>query len=101
MTDDNKNQIICYACKKALDHEPSQKVFRSEECPHCQAYIRCCRMCKYYDPSSYNECKEPVAERILEKEKPNFCDFFKLAGSSSDDDGKKSLLDAANSLFKN
>jgi len=57
-------------------------------------------MCKFYDPSSYNECKEPVAERILEKEKPTFCEFFKLAGSGDHEDDKNSLLDAANSLFK-
>jgi len=101
MMDVSKNRIVCYSCNKALEHDIGEKVFRNEECPHCQAYIRCCRMCKFYDTSSYNECKEPVAERILEKEKPNFCEFFKISGSGDGQDDKNSLLDAANSLFKN
>jgi hypothetical protein len=41
-----------------------------------------------------------MANRVLEKEKANFCDFFKLSAPSSGGDDKNSLLDAANSLFK-
>jgi len=58
-------------------------------------------MCHFYDTSSYNECKEPMANRVLDKEKANFCDFFKLAGASDRGPDKDKLLDAANSLFKN
>ena len=41
-----------------------------------------------------------MANRVLEKEKANFCDFFKLSAPSGGGDDKNSLLDAANSLFK-
>jgi|TARA_Y100000780_G_C13696111_1_gene423234 hypothetical protein len=41
-----------------------------------------------------------MANRVLEKEKANFCDFFKLGGGSNSGEEKQDLLDAANALFK-
>lgn len=38
-------------------------------------------MCIYYDPKSYNECRESSADRVLDKEKDNFCDYFSLNGA--------------------
>ncbi|MBI4411014.1 MAG: hypothetical protein HY541_00835 [Deltaproteobacteria bacterium] len=38
-----------------------------------------CKNCEFYDRAAYNECSEPQAERVLDKEKSNFCDYF-LAG---------------------
>lgn len=78
-----------------------QKVFRNEDCPHCEASMRCCRMCKHYDKTAYNECREPIADRIIEKEKSNFCDHFSLAGEGNGGADKNNMLDAASSLFKN
>ncbi|MGB0453355.1 MAG: hypothetical protein ACPGJV_06540 [Bacteriovoracaceae bacterium] len=96
----SEDQIHCHSCKKALDIDPNQKIFKSEECPYCYADLRCCKMCSFYDPSAYNECREPSAQRVLEKEKANFCDFFKLQGAQSEEEKKENLLSAADSLFK-
>ncbi|RZF23309.1 hypothetical protein DAY19_05460 [Halobacteriovorax vibrionivorans] len=71
-----------------------------EECPYCYASLHCCKMCKFYDKSAYNECRESSADRIVEKEKANFCDYFILKGGSDNGDGKDDLLAAANALFK-
>ena len=91
--------IFCYQCCNKLEWKSF--VPRSEECPHCYADIHVCRMCKFYDRSCYNECREPSAERVINKEKANFCDYFKLAsnGQGGKKD-KKSLLEKANLLFK-
>lgn len=97
----NDDKVICYNCNKLLEHEAGQKVFRNEDCPQCEVSMRCCRMCKHYDKTTYNECREPVAERIIEKEKSTFCDHFLLAGAGNGGTDKNSLLDAASSLFKN
>lgn len=35
-----------------------------------------CRNCAHHDTSAYNECREPQADRVLEKERSNFCDYF-------------------------
>ena len=91
----------CYKCKQKLDLIDSQKVLRHEECPGCGAQIRSCKMCQFYDIQSYNECKEPSAERILEKDKANFCGYYKIKGGKKNNEtSKEDLLSAADALFK-
>ena len=92
--------LTCYKCKNVVNLEADQDISRSEECHHCYAALRSCHMCKFYDKNSYNECKEPTAERVLDKEKANFCDFFKLGISDSSADKTQDLLAQANALFK-
>jgi protein-tyrosine-phosphatase len=58
-------------------------------------------MCQFFDKAAYNECREPMANRILEKETANFCDYFKVGGAGKAGNDKDQLVDAANSLFKN
>ena len=89
----------CYKCDAQIELSIGKDVSRSEECPSCYCSIRCCFMCEFYDKSSYNECREPTAERIVDKEKANFCDFFKLSGSKTTNE-KEDLLAKANALFK-
>lgn len=92
--------VKCYKCQTELNLENTQNVSRSEECPSCYANIRCCMMCEFYDKNSYNECREPTAERHLDKEKANFCDHYKFNMSAMYESQKNSALDAANALFK-
>jgi len=76
---------------------------RKEVCASCGADLRSCINCAHYDPGRYNSCGEPQAERVLDKEKRNFCDFFSASGKNRGKDKKaappdaKSRLDA---LFK-
>lgn len=91
--------VKCYKCGAQIEFESGKDIGRSEECTSCYSSIRCCLMCKFYDKNSYNECKEPTADRVVEKEKANFCDFFKLGISSASND-KEDLLAKANALFK-
>ena len=39
--------------------------------------MRVCKNCAFYDTSAYNECHEIQAERVVDKERANFCDYFK------------------------
>jgi hypothetical protein len=58
-------------------------------------------MCQFYDTKAYNECREPMADRITEKEKANFCDYFKIGGGENDAEKKRQeLLAKAQALFK-
>ena len=92
--------IECYKCNTVLKSENLNNISRSEECPNCYANIRCCRMCKFYDLTAYNECREPTADRIVEKEKANFCDHFQIGSDQGGKDDKDDHLAAANALFK-
>ena len=66
----------CYSCGREI--EAKEGVGRRETCDGCGADLHCCRNCKFYDKTVYNECREPQAETVLEKEQSNFCDWFEL-----------------------
>ena len=89
----------CAFCKRKITIK--DKVMRHDTCPHCGRDLRCCRQCKFYDHHAYNECKEVMAERIVDKERSNFCEYFVIRGSSltkggREQDAKKAL----EALFK-
>lgn len=92
--------ITCYNCHKSIPILGAFKIVRTEECPYCSKSLHCCRMCSFYDPKTYNECRETNAERIVDKEKANFCDYFDLSDSLKDGQKKEELIDLAASLFK-
>jgi len=71
---------------------------RNEVCVSCGADLRCCLNCAHYDLGRYNLCGEPQAERVLDKDKRNFCDFFSAAGKSRADQKKDSAPDAKSRL---
>ncbi len=90
---------LCHACKKEL--QISKKIARQEECPFCRADLYCCLNCKFYDRTSSQNCREPVAERVKDKHKANYCDFFSFREDSAAtpenaDQSRKEL----NDLFK-
>ena len=58
------------------------RVNRSDTCPHCGRDFRCCKQCKFYEPDAYNECREVSAERIVDKERANLCEYFVVKGSA-------------------
>lgn len=65
----------CFKCGRDLRADTD--FGRQDSCPGCRASTHCCLNCAHYDPSRYNECTEPVADRVVDKEKANFCDYFK------------------------
>ena len=72
---------------------------RSDLCEKCHASLRSCKMCEFYDQTAYNECREPQAERMLEKEKANYCDYYVLRGGDSGNKAEEAFS-AADALFK-
>ena len=91
----------CVFCNK--DVQIKHKICRQDTCPHCHRDLRCCKQCKFYDPNAYNECREVAAERIVDKERANFCDFFAVRGSkacSGSYNRTKEAKEALEALFK-
>ena len=60
----------------------SDKITRTDTCPNCSEDLRCCKHCDFYESHAYNECKEVMAKRIVDKEKANFCDYYVAKDSS-------------------
>jgi len=71
----------CYSCGRPLNAEDYP---RGSFCPGCRAETRCCRNCEFYSPSQNNRCREPQAERVLDKEASNFCEFFRPRAGGPD-----------------
>ena len=89
----------CAFCNKKIDI--TDKVERSDTCPHCGNDLRCCKQCRFYDPRAYNECKEVMAERVVDKGRANFCEFFIPGGTSQKIvNRKQDARDALEALFK-
>ncbi len=93
--------ILCYKCGKELSDTYKIMVGRGDTCSHCMASIRCCKMCHFYDVKAYNECREPNADRVVDKEKANFCDYYKIGGGPSNaEKERQDALARAAALFK-
>ncbi|MCR4735851.1 MAG: hypothetical protein K5829_12700 [Treponema sp.] len=67
--------MICWKCQKEISFE---SIHRSDECPFCHADLHSCRACEFYEKASHNDCRESSAELVTDKEKSNFCDYFKV-----------------------
>ena len=83
----------CAFCHKEIEFE--DKVSRCDTCPHCGYDLHCCLQCKFYDPGAYNECKEVMAERVVDKDRSNFCDYFALRGTEGSQFGRKAMAKQA------
>ena len=45
-------------------------------CPGCDRALHACRNCEFYDPAYNNQCRETQADRVVDKERANFCEYF-------------------------
>ncbi len=92
---------LCHKCKNEINIPKT--VGRKDACPLCQADLRCCLNCSHYNPSYYNQCIESQAERVLDKDRANFCDYFKFKDRVSKamaEGDKSSIRKKLDDLFK-
>jgi len=93
----------CFKCGVAIDLE---KVSRRDECPKCGNDLRVCLNCAFYAESRSNACEEPQAEVVKEKDRANYCDFFRFKegtvnkGGATQKSGKAEAEKLWNDLFK-
>lgn len=80
----------CWNCRAEIDL--SVKVGRHDNCPACDADLRCCKNCRFWDRSYHNECRENVSTFIRDREKANFCSSFEYR---RDTDAERSEADDA------
>ena len=65
---------LCHHCGHAIG--PVERVGRRDACLQCGADLHCCLNCSFFAPAAQNQCREPSAERQVDKTVGNFCDFF-------------------------
>ena len=77
----------CWHCGRAT--EVVERVGFRHECEGCGRALHVCRNCEFYDASYNNACRENQAERVVDKERFNFCEYFAPAsGNASIKDSK-------------
>jgi hypothetical protein len=90
---------VCQICKKEIS--PEMFVGRQAQCPFCSAWLHCCLNCLFYERGAYNDCREEQAERVLDKSRANFCDFFRYQESVNNAGAPTAnAKDKIESLFK-
>ena len=91
--------IECHQCGESIELEG--KVMRKDTCPSCHSFLHCCMHCEFHDRSAHNQCREPAAEWVSNKEAANFCEYFQ-PGPGGDGTATRSDagLDAFHRLFK-
>lgn len=97
---------LCWRCGQGLT---AADYGREASCPGCGKNTRVCRNCRHYAPGRPNDCLEPLAERVLIKDRANFCDHFEPSvrplpgagpGETVGRDHQDALRAAAEALFR-
>ena len=87
------HSIACYRCGESLA-SLSLPLSRQDQCPACAADLHVCKMCVHFDRHVPRQCREDGAEDVTEKERTNFCDWFKPSDTAFDP-ARKADADAA------
>ncbi|HBU47948.1 MAG TPA: hypothetical protein DEB46_06520 [Myxococcales bacterium] len=92
-------EYVCHSCKGSIEFE-GRLSFR-ESCHHCEADLHCCLNCELFDAGAHNSCREPVTEYVPDKEKRNFCGWFKFEGGARAEASQKAdALSKLDAFFK-
>jgi hypothetical protein len=89
--------LECWKCGASLADEPLP-LARETRCRSCGADQHVCRLCLYFQTGIANECREPIAERVVDKARANFCGYFMPRPGAyrpaADASGSRAALDA-------
>lgn len=87
-------------CWKCL--VPIKDVFvpleRLAQCPDCSADLHVCRMCRFYDVSVAESCREPVADTVFDKQRANFCGYLELTNQAHEQAANELVVTATEGL---
>ncbi|HTT08187.1 MAG TPA: hypothetical protein VMH34_05290 [Gammaproteobacteria bacterium] len=69
-------ELVCWKCGHILGGA-GISITRRDHCPKCNSDLHVCKFCQFYDLRAARACREPIAEPVTDKERANFCDYFK------------------------
>lgn len=89
--------MICSFCHREINET---KVYIRDECPACGSDIHICLNCDFYDANAYRQCRESIKEPVQNKEKANYCDFFRASRRRKEEGGSETdTFKRLNDLF--
>ena len=78
--------LVCWKCGASLA-ELTLPLRRLDECKKCSAELHVCKLCEWYSIGVAKHCREPIAEEVRDKERANFCDYFRPRENAYSDAG--------------
>ena len=92
---------LCHKCKTEWKNisQPGTK----ETCGKCGEDLHVCLNCSFCDEHKPSGCTEPDADPVLNKERFNFCDYFRFCDNlpgKPPAGGREEQKNAFNKLFK-
>ena len=72
----HRGRVRCHGCGRERPLAPSERVGFRETCDGCGSDLHVCLNCGFHDRTAYNECREPNAERVADRDRGNRCDYF-------------------------
>lgn len=88
----------CALCHKEISET---KIHIRDECPACGRDLHICLNCEFYDSNAYRQCRESIREPVQNKEKANYCDFFRVAkAGTAQAEPLNDAVKKLNDLFK-
>jgi hypothetical protein len=88
----------CTFCQKEITEK---KIHFRDDCPACDRDLHICLNCEFYDSNAYRQCRESIRELVQDKERANYCDFFRQStGGSGQADAENDAMNKLDDLFK-
>lgn len=93
--------LSCQQCGAKHPLPPGKNIYRHDACAQCDCDLHSCVHCRFFDASRNNQCAEPQAEWVKDKDRANFCDYFepRTGVGSSNRDGGANRTGGARSAF--
>jgi hypothetical protein len=85
----------CHFCKNSIASDLS--IGHQSVCSFCGRPLKVCLNCRFYDSAAYHQCLENIEEPVVHKDLANFCEYFVL--KLTDSEQKKSNEEARNKFF--
>lgn len=99
-------QAQCWKCGAPVQElllMPGRRVARLADCHQCHSDLHVCRACAFHDTRVARQCRETVAEEVLDKVRANFCDYFQYredAYQPGDSSAAEAARKALEDLFR-
>jgi hypothetical protein len=92
------HEIMCPECERPHLFD-TMLPFR-EECEQCAHDLHVCLTCSFYDRYAENQCREPTADPVSQKDRRNLCEYWKPRSSGEAIEGAADQAKAKlNALF--
>ena len=88
---------VCFKCKNPV---ASESISFRDECPKCGWDLHVCLNCSFYDEGKANRCREPQADYVKERDRANYCEYFRLKVVGQEKSGKEEAEKLFQGLFK-